>query len=136
MKNNFNHKLPFNGLPPLPPKADIETKKILKKTISAGRALAKLNGTLMNLPNPNLFIDTIYLQEAKASSEIENIITTNDEIYKSFISEKKNENTATKEVLSYKEALWIGLKDLDKKPLITTNLCIKRSEERCVGKEC
>lgn len=125
MKNNFNHKLPFNGLPPLPPKADIETKKILKKTISAGRALAKLNGTLMNLPNPNLFIDTIYLQEAKASSEIENIITTNDEIYKSFISEKKNENTATKEVLSYKEALWIGLKDLDKKPLITTNLCIK-----------
>ena len=64
----FDRKKPYNNLPQLPPRADIETKKILKKTISAGRALAKLNGTLLNLPNPTLFIDTIYLQEAKASS--------------------------------------------------------------------
>lgn len=113
-----------NDLPLLPPKADIETKGILRKTISAGRALAQLNGTLLNLPNPTLFLDTIYLQEAKASSEVENIITTNDELYKSLVSGKKVENSATKEVLSYKEALWSGLEQLKEKPFITTNLCI------------
>ena len=121
----FDCKKPYNNLPQLPPRADIETKKILKKTISAGRALAKLNGTLLNLPNPTLFIDTIYLQEAKASSEIENIITTNDELYKSVVADMKIEHSATKEVLCYKEALWLGLEQLKKKPFITTNLCIK-----------
>ncbi|MEA5402489.1 Fic/DOC family N-terminal domain-containing protein [Arcicella sp. DC2W] len=122
---NFDRTKPYNALPPLPPQIDIETKNILRKAISAGRALAQLNGTLLNLPNPTLFLDTIYLQEAKASSEVENIITTNDELYQSLIAEKKIENTATKEVLSYKEALWLGLEQLKTKPFITTNLCIK-----------
>jgi Fic family protein len=122
---NFDRKIPYNDLPLLPPKTDIETKQILKKTISAGRALAQLNGTLLNLPNPHLFLDTIYLQEAKASSEVENIMTTNDELYKSFVADRKIENAATKEVLSYKEALWLGLEELKTKPFITTNLCIK-----------
>jgi Fic family protein len=121
----FDRKVPYNDLPLLPPKADIETKKILRKTISAGRALAQLNGTLLNLPNPTLFLDTIYFQEAKASSEVENIITTNDELYKSLVANKKIENSATKEVLSYKEALWLGLEELKTKPFITTNLCVK-----------
>ncbi|HLV51670.1 MAG TPA: Fic/DOC family N-terminal domain-containing protein [Flavobacterium sp.] len=120
----FNKEIPYNDLPLLPPKADVETKEILRKTISAGRALAQLNGTLLNLPNPTLFLDTIYLQEAKASSEVENIITTNDELYKSLVADRKVENSATKEVLSYKEALWLGLEQLKKKPFITTNLCI------------
>lgn len=122
--SKFDHKKPYNDLPLLPPNADIETKEILRKTISAGRALAQLNGTLKNLPNPTLFLDTIYLQEAKASSEVENIITTNDELYKSLVAGRKVENSATKEVLSYKEALWLGLEQLKKKPFITTNLCI------------
>jgi Fic family protein len=121
----FNRKIPYNDLPLLPPKADIETKRILRKTISAGRALAQLNGTLLNLPNPTLFLDTIYLQEAKASSEVENIITTNDELYKSLVADRKVENSATKEVLSYKEALWLGLEELKTIPFITTNLCVK-----------
>ena len=120
----FDRKLPYNDLPLLPPKVDIETKEILRKTISAGRALAQLKGTLLNLPNPTLFLDTIYLQEAKASSEVENIITTTDELYKSLVADKKNDNSATKEVLSYKEALWLGLEQLKKKPFITTNLCV------------
>lgn len=122
--NKFDRKIPYDDLPLLPPTVEIETKEILRKTISAGRALAKLNGTLLNLPNPTLFLDTIYLQEAKASSEVENIITTNDELYKSLIANRKVENSATKEVLSYKEALWLGLEQLKKKPFITTNLCI------------
>ncbi len=121
----FNRNIPYNDLPLLPPNEDIETKNILRKAISAGRALAQLNGTLLNLPNPSLFLDTIYLQEAKASSEVENIITTNDELYKSLVADRKVENPATKEVLSYKEALWLGLEQLKTKPYITTNLCIK-----------
>jgi Fic family protein len=87
--------------------------------------LAQLNGTLLNLPNPTLFLDTIYLQEAKASSEVENIITTNDELYKSMVADKKIDNAPAKEVLSYKEAVWMGLEELKTKPFITTNLCIK-----------
>lgn len=122
--SKFDRNIPYNDLPLLPPKTDIETKKILRKTISAGRALAQLNGALLNLPNPTLFLNTIYLQEAKASSEVENIITTNDELYKSLVADKKYENPATKEVLSYKEALWVGMEQLKKKPFITTNLCI------------
>ena len=123
--SKFDRKIPYNDLPLLPPKADIETKKILRKTISAGRTLAQLNGALLNLPNPALFLDTIYLQEAKASSEVENIITTNDELYQSLVADRKIENSATKEVLNYKEALWLGLEQLKIKPFITTNLCIK-----------
>jgi Fic family protein len=122
---NFNPKTPYNDLPLLPPQADIETKSILRKAISAGRALALLNGTLLNLPNPTLFLDTIYLQEAKASSEVENIITTNDELYKSLVADRRIEDSAAKEVLSYKEALWLALEELKTKPFITTNLCIK-----------
>ncbi len=125
MKHNFNQKVSYNDLPLLPPNCDVETKAILRKTIAANRALAKFNGSLLNLPNPTLFLDTIYLQEAKASSEIENIITTNDELYQSLVADKKTEHTATKEVLSYKEALWLGLEELKTKPIITTNLCIK-----------
>ncbi len=123
--DKFNREIPYNDLPLLPPKADIETKSILLKTISAGRALAQLNGTLLNLPNPTLFLDTIYLQEAKASSEVENIVTTNDELYKSLVADRKIEDSATKEVLSYKEALWLGLEQIKKKPFITTNLCVR-----------
>jgi len=122
---DFDRKLPYNNLPALPPVVDVETKKVLLKTISASRSLAQLNGALKNLPNPALFLDTIYLQEAKASSEVENIITTNDELYKSLAADRKIENAATKEVLNYKDALWLGLEQLKSKPFITTNLCIK-----------
>jgi Fic family protein len=123
--NDFNRGIPYNNLPLLPPETEVETKKVLLKTISASRALAKLNGALINLPNPTLFIDTIHLQEAKASSEIENIITTNDELYKSVVADRNSENQATKEVLYYKEALWKGLESLNTRPFITTNLCVE-----------
>ena len=121
----FDRKSPYNDLPELPPSLDLETKEVLKKNISASRALAQLNGAIKNLPNPRLFLDTLHLQEAKASSEIENIITTNDDIYQSIVADKKYDNNATKEVISYKEAIWFALEKLEKKPFITTNLCIE-----------
>jgi Fic family protein len=122
---DFKKNEPYNNLPLLPPEGNLETKEILKKTITASRALAQLNGAITNLPNPRLFLDTIHLQEAKASSEIENIITTNDELYKSVIADKKFENSASKEVISYKDALWHGFEQLKTKPFITTNLCVE-----------
>lgn len=123
--NRFNKAEPFNDLPPLPPFAEFETKEVLTKTIKASRALAELKGAIRNLPNPSLFLGTLHLQEAKASSEIEQIITTNDDLYKAVVSDKKFNNSATKEVINYKEAIWLGLKRLEQKPFISTNLCVE-----------
>jgi len=120
----YNPQKPYNNLPDLPPKADIETKIILKKIIAASRALSELKGAIKNLPNPMLFIDTINLQEAQASSAIENIITTQDELFQATITDKKIESLVTKEVIHYKDALWYGLEQIKKKPLLTTNLFI------------
>ena len=123
--HTFSRNSPYNSLPLLPPRIDVESKEVLTKTIAASRSLAKLNGVITNLPNPQLFLDTIHLKEAKASSEVENIITTNDDLYKSIVADKKFENPQTKEVISYKNALWLGLNQLETKPFITTNLCVE-----------
>ena len=121
----FKADTPYNELPPLPPKVDLETKLVMRKVISASRALSELNGALRNLPNPTLFLDTIHLHEAKSSSEIESIVTTNDDLYRDIIADqKKVGNPAVKEVLRYKQALWIGLERIEQKPFITTNLCV------------
>jgi len=121
----YNPSKPHNSLLALPPNIELETKTILKASIAANRALAKLDGSITQLPNPAVLIDTIGLQEAKASSEIENIITTHDELYQSAVAERKIDNPATKEVLFYKEALWYAYEQVKKKGIITTNLCIK-----------
>jgi Fic family protein len=122
---SYSAEIPYNDLPLLPPKAEIENLAILKKTILASRALSELKGAITNLPNPALFIDTIQLQEAQASSAIENIVTTHDELFKSSIAEKIIDNPAIKEVLHYKDALWYGLDIMKKRPVLTTSLFIK-----------
>lgn len=123
-KVKYNTQIPYNDLPLLPPKTEIESIIILKKTITASRALSELKGAITNLPNPILFIDTINLQEAQASSAIENIITTQDELFKASVADKKNEDYATKEVMHYKDALWYGIEQINKRPILTTNLFI------------
>jgi len=85
----------------------IETKKVLKKTIQANRALAKLNGTAKIIPNQNILINSLVLQEAKDSSEIENIITTHDELFRAGLDIASVTNE-TKEVQHYREALLKG----------------------------
>jgi len=115
---------PFNDLPPLPPEAEVETKAILKKAISAGRALAELKGLGETIPNQSILVNSIILQEAKASSEIENIITTHDALFRAFSAKTSQIDPATKEVLRYREALWEGYSSLKDRPLITTNLFI------------
>jgi Fic family protein len=121
----YNPQVPYNELPLLPPQEEIENKAILKKTISASRALSELKGAITNLPNPTLFLDTIQLQEAQASSAIENIVTTHDELFRASVADKKIENLAVKEVFHYKKALWLGLESLKKRPILNTNLFIQ-----------
>lgn len=120
----FRADTPYNELPALPPKGDLETKPIMRKVIRASRELSELNGALRNLPNPTLFLDTIHLHEAKSSSEIENIVTTNDDLYRDMVADQKMGNPAVKEVLRHKKALWIGLERIEQRPFITTNLCV------------
>lgn len=69
---------PNNNLPLLPPIINVETPKILKKSIKANIELAKLNGYCSTIPNENILINSLILKEAQASSEIENIITTQE----------------------------------------------------------
>ena len=116
--------IPYNDLPLLPPKADIETKSILKKAISANKAITELKNKADFLPNQTILLYTIALREAKDSSEIENIVTTNDKLYKAAVTPEQALDPATKEIQKYNEALWFGFKELQKKP-INTNLFIK-----------
>ena len=122
---SFDPEKPYNDLPLLPPKAEIETKATLKKAISAGRALAELKGLGETIPNQAILVNSILLQEAKASSEIENIITTDDALFRAFSAKTSQIDPATKEVLRYREALWEGSSILEDRPLLTTNLFIR-----------
>ena len=121
----FSPDKPFNELPLLPQKAEIETKATLKKTITAGRALAELKGLGETIPNQAILVNSIILQEAKASSEIENIITTHDALFRAFTAKTNQVDPATKEVLGYREALWEGFNSLKDRSFLTTNLFIR-----------
>jgi Fic family protein len=107
----YDRQEPFNDLPLLPPGAEIENDvEVLKKLVTASRALAAVNSSILRLPNPLMLVNTIALQEAKASTAIENIFTTEDALYKA-VSDTLQEEKAdigTKEVLRYREALWTG----------------------------
>jgi len=91
----------------LPLNRDFETKTVLKKSVEANKALAELKGTARSIPNQSILINALALQEAKDSSEIENIVTTHDELYRSMVS-SSNVSNAAKEVQRYREALYRG----------------------------
>jgi Fic family protein len=116
-KPSFDRNKPFNHLPLLPPAEEIIDLDVLKQWGLASRALAELNANMHRLPNPAMLINTISLQEAKSSSAIENIFSTEDELFRA-ISDSVNEeavNPNTKEVLRYREALWAGYNTIEKK---------------------
>jgi Fic family protein len=79
--NTWNAEQPYNHLPPLPPKHDIESKAVLKQCINARAALAELKQAAELIPNQSMLINTLPTMEARASSEIENIITTTDKLF-------------------------------------------------------
>ncbi len=126
-KTVFDRNKPYNELPLLPPPDEVIDNEVLIKWGLASRALAELNKNILRLPNPTMLVNTISLQEAKSSSEIENIFTTDDELYKA-ISDKVKEESAnpnTKEVLRYREALWAGYADILEKGKVDNDLIIK-----------
>lgn len=124
-ENDFRRDVPYNALPPLPPKAKIETVRTLKKAIGATRALAELRGVGNQIPNQAVLIRSILLQEAKLSSEIENIVTTNDRLYRALSDEVHETDPRTKEVLRYEHALWTGYQHLKNGGLLNTRYFIE-----------
>lgn len=113
---NPDRNKPWNDLPLLPIKEELyRTIEIIEKLGEAKAALARLQGRSAVIPNQGLLINTISLQEAKISSEIENIFTTDDELYKALSDENNDSTGASKEVLRYREALWSGYNYLIKK---------------------
>ena len=112
----WSSEVPFNDLPPLPPKGiDLEPKVVLKATVEARTALATLAQAGRLLPNPNILIHAVPLLEAQASSEIENIVTTADELFKHV--ESGGGDHATKEALRYRSALFAGVDAIRSRPL-------------------
>ena len=112
----------------LPLDIDIETKAILKKSILANKALVKLNGVAKIIPNQAILINSLILQEAKDSSEIENIITTHDELYQSSL-DISNISHATKEVQSYSRALLKGFDLVKDNSLLLTRHIVDIQQE-------
>jgi Fic family protein len=108
-------------IPILPLPFDLETKAVMKKTVSARGALAEMKGVAMSIPNEQILISTLSLQEARDSSAIENIITTQDELFQSDYSRKSFRTVATKEVYNYTHALLTGFDELKNKNLLTLN---------------
>ncbi|KKK56907.1 hypothetical protein LCGC14_3059820, partial [marine sediment metagenome] len=113
--------IPYNTLPKLPPKLDLETKRIMRKLTRSRAALAEMKGMGAIIPNPAMLINTLTMREAKDSSEIENIVTTQDQLYIAFATQRKNINSQIKEVLNYREALWFGYNLINKREILTTN---------------
>lgn len=103
----WSPEIPYNDLPLLPPSQELETKAVLKVLVDARSELSGLNEALVSLPNPRVFVNSLALLEAQASSEIENIVTTTDELFKADTS-RAYAGPATREALRYKTALFSG----------------------------
>ena len=108
-------------LPMLPPGVDLETRAILKQLAMANRALAELKGYADTIPNKHILINAVLINESKDSSEIEDIITTHDDLYKA-MSGAVGASSAAKEVENYRTALWYGYELVNTNQLLTTNM--------------
>jgi Fic family protein len=117
--------LPLDQLNP----ARFDTPVILKRLASSSRALAELKGIAASIPNQGILINTLGLQEAKDSSEIENIVTTHDELFKDDVLPEAIANSAAKEVLRYRQALRVGFERVRASGLLTANHIIEIQRE-------
>jgi len=115
----FDPGRPHNALPALPPSADIESRSILKACVEARAALAGLKQAGGLIPNQAVLINTLPLMEAQASSEIENIVTTADTLFRQVQLDERTADPATKEALRYRTALRQGVESLQRRPLGT-----------------
>ena len=110
------------SIPSLPLPYDLETKEVLKQLNRANRKLAELKGVAQTIPNERILISSLTLQEAKDSSEVENIVTTQDNLYRAGLDPSHQFiNAATKEVLFYREAINEGFRMVRNKDILTLN---------------
>lgn len=116
---------PSYAIPALPPKAKLETIQVLKLAAIAHRHLAELKGKCSSIPNARILIDTLMMQEAKASSEVENIITTQEEVFQTSLFPENPASPAAKEVALYRQAVGAGFDHIrQQKGLLTNNTII------------
>ncbi len=108
----------------LPPEENFRTVRILEQLARTNRALAELKGYARTIPNQHILINAITINEAKDSSEIENIVTTHDEIYKA-MTQSNYKNESAKEVVDYRSAIWRGYSLVKEKEMITTNILVE-----------
>lgn len=113
----WNAEMPYNELPPLPPAIDFETKAVMKATVRARTALAAMDEASKRMQNPMVLVNSISLLEAQASSEIENIVTTTDELFRFAHDESDSASADTKETLRYRTALFSGLLAIADRPI-------------------
>jgi Fic family protein len=118
MPSQWRPDRPYNDLPALPPNIDLETKPVLRQCIRARAALAELKQAAELIPNSAILINTLPLLEARASSEIENIVTTADKLFRHLQAEG-TADPATREALRYRRALLEGFATLNDRPLCT-----------------
>jgi Fic family protein len=117
---SFSPSIPYNDLPRLPPRVDLESKVVLKACIGARAAIAELKQAARLLPNQDILTNTIPLLEAQASSAIENIVTTADRLFQFAQPDRETlADPATKEALRYRTAIRRGVEALKRKPLAT-----------------
>lgn len=122
----YDRNKPYNQLPPLPPATELyRDAEVLDKLMLASRRLAELKGLASTLPNQSIFVNTIALREAKASSAIENIFTTDDDLYRS-LSYPENDylEGPAKEILHYREALWKGYQRITAEKTLTIDTVV------------
>lgn len=117
-------------IPKLPLSYDLETKAVLKQLSQSNRWLAELKGMAKTIPNEHILVSTLTLQEARDSSEVKNIVTTQDDLYKASLDISEIiKSPATKEVFNYREAITLGFERLKQKHILTNNV-IKEIQER------
>lgn len=117
---------PYNDLPAPPGPEVLETRRVLKAAIAANAALAQLDQASLGMPNPTVLINTIPLLEARASSEIENIVTTSDDLFRHMDDEEAAHDAGTRETLRYRTALHAGFRTV-----VDRGLTVATAERVC-----
>lgn len=126
----MGQKAPYLTLDKLTPnREEVETIKVLRQVSKAATALAELKGIAMTIPNQEMLVNAIVLQEAKDSSEIENIITTQDELYKALTVKNTNITPETKEVVNYRRAIFVGFDIIQKQGFLRVNDIVTIQQE-------
>lgn len=112
---------PTYDIPELPPQAEIESASVLRASALAHRHLAELKGRAVSVPNPTILLDTLTLQEARASCEIENIVTTQDRLFRAALFPEAAQDPSAKEIASYRSAIKHGFRQLQQGEFLLTN---------------